>query len=271
MKTIAAVLVSVSAALSNELVNSAQVAGVSLEYPALDTSAIRVLSEKMHAVRIGLTGIYRLKEGLSTTHFYYQAYPVEVDSGKGPFIRDSGSYAHWVFPKRDTAYVYRVVGGEDGKLSDFLTFAYMYESGKFRYDEARFERSPPKSYREFWKRNLISQGWGAQYVFAENPYVSNGWITIGFGYAWDAFTYFAMLGGPFIGKHTTDKVTIPLVGLAGALAFRVGFNGGVASWDIGIFNRVANSGYPAPKTGSWDIGALYEDMPAGSVPEKAIP
>lgn len=261
-----------------ELVNPLQLTGIALEYPAMDTLAFKRLAEKIGAewVLDNKDSIYKTNEGYPSARLVFARDSFDVDSGKGPLVLDNGKYEYWRYSKPGKIYTYRIQSlrhGESGHkmpLEDFLTSAYMFESGESSYNDLRYAHLDLKSNSEFWKRNLISQGLGAQYIYRENRFASGGWIIIGFGYLWDAFNYTAILGGPFFGKHTTDKVGLPIIGIANSLLWKVVYNGWIVKSEMNVYNRMAKSGYPAPKNYGWGFRKRFADAPQDSIPIEEI-
>src|SRR5690606_11878116 len=93
------------------------------------------------------------------------------------------------------------------ELGNFLTSSYLLETGEVNTRGGQYLMNPePRPDREFWRRNLISQGWGAQYINTENPYAKNGWLPIGFGYLIDAASAALVVMGPVTGKTVPEKL-----------------------------------------------------------------
>lgn len=131
----------------------------------------------------------------------------------------------------------------------FVNSAYLQEIDS-TYVERRkhlFIDLPEKSDAEFWKRNIIHMGYGAQYIYRDNPFTAGGWLPIGFGYLWDTMNYIMIFGGPFFGGRTTDKITIPLLGIASSLLSKTVFNGWIVKSHLNEYNNLVRSGYRIPK------------------------
>jgi hypothetical protein len=95
-------------------------------------------------------------------------------------------------------------------------------------------------------------GYGAQYVYQDNPLTDRVWLAVGFGYLWEGLHYIPILGGPFLGKTTKDKVLMPVIGLASLLFWKVTLNGWLVRSHLVEYNRLAESGYRAPRGIEWD-------------------
>lgn len=134
-------------------------------------------------------------------------------------------------------------------IGRFVLSAYRQEvDPAYRADAGNFLPLKPKSDSEFWFRNMINMGYGAQYVYENNPFTSNGWAAIGFGYLWEALHYIPIFGGPFLGKSTGDKVAIPLIGLGSLLFWKLAFNGWLVKAHMDEYNNLVDSGYRVPRT-----------------------
>lgn len=102
-----------------------------------------------------------------------------------------------------------------------------------------------KSFKEFRRRTLINLGWGQSYLHQDNPLVTSGGFT-GLGYVIEGLLYIPLLGGPFLGETTQDKVYISLTGLAGLAILKLLLVPQFMKPFIKRYNSLVNSGYQAP-------------------------
>ena len=102
-----------------------------------------------------------------------------------------------------------------------------------------------KSFKEFRRRTLINLGWGQSYLHQNNPLMNSGGFT-GLGYVVEGLLYIPLLGGPFLGETTQDKVYISLTGLAGLAILKLLLVPQFMKPFIKRYNSLVNSGYQAP-------------------------
>lgn len=136
----------------------------------------------------------------------------------------------------------------DRNLSRFLLSAYRQELDPvYTGNPDNFLPMPVKSKVEFKKRNWINMGYGVQYLAKDNPFMGSKGLAVGFLYTWEVFHYIPILGGPFFGSTTTDKITIPLIGLASLIFWKGVMNRWLIAQPYLRFNKtIVNSGYRMP-------------------------
>lgn len=244
---------------ADELINNCCVTGFSLSEPEYDPAALRRIVNKLGTVEsvMGPYGLqFRLRDGIEANHvfgYHTKAYAVSPDD-RVTVLRD-GQVEHLVFEDSGLVYLYDIATGSftapgaAREVSNFLTSAYLLETGAVRMDSAQYLFDLPlKSNATFWKRNLISQGWGAQYIYSGNPYGKNGWLPIGFGYLLDAALYTGAIAVAMYGDRPQDRIGAPFAILGFSMLFKVGLNGLVAKGHMDTYNRLVGSGYPVPKS-----------------------
>ncbi len=198
-----------------------------------------------------------------------------MEKGDGVYVVNGDRMEVWKAASPVKLYKFYfggVFADDDHQYYDnFLTSSYLFESGQLAYNENRDRYLQPKSDREFWKRNLISMGWGAQYVNSGNPFASYSWLTTGFGYAIDAATV-ATIGTGVLGKNSAEtKITSVLIGVGFSALFKVLFNGLLLKADMNQYNVVAQSGYPVPKIDFWDFSKRFGMFSKDTAGVRTIP
>lgn len=244
---------------AQELVNNCCILGFSLNKPVLDTAALARVVEKIGDIRSSnkVGSQYRLKSGIEADYYFRFGFDsFDATQGKHATVVYDERMENWQYDASGRAYLYRIATGSlfspgaATEVSNFITSAYMMETGAIRIDSAQYTWNLPlKDDGEFWKRNLISQGWGAQYIYSNNPYGKGGWLPIGFGYLTDAFTLTAVGVGilqPDI--RPAERAGYLLSMVAFSAFFKVLVNGLVAKGHMNTYNRLVGSGYPIPKT-----------------------
>lgn len=244
---------------ADELVNNCCVTGFSIEKPVHDSAALKRITDKIGNVRTEWTpyGLsYRLNEGIEANYtFSYHSRAYAISANDTVTVLRDGRIEKLVFTEEGLIHLYSIGSGSwtapkaAREVSNFLTNAYLLETGAIRFDSAQSLNHPPlKPDAEFWKRNLISQGWGAQYIYSGNPYGKNGWLPIGFGYLLDAALYTGAVAVAIYGDRPQDRIGAPFAMLGFSMLFKVGLNGLVAKGHMDTYNRLVGSGYPIPKT-----------------------
>lgn len=243
-----------------ELVNKYRIIGVSIEYPDADEDIIRKISSAVGAsesfVRNGY--LYSIRDGVEANYMYrFTVDSLRVHPDTTLQVIQNGRLETWKFTKPRSVYLYAIQTGglfapaAAREVGNFLTSAYLVESGNLSTRGGQYLNSGPKSEREFWKRNLISQGWGAQYIYDENPYGKNKWIPVGFGYLIDAASAALIIGG-IVSKNTLpQKMGLVAGGIAFSTTCKLVLNAGVAKGHMNTYNRFVNSGYPIPRATTW--------------------
>jgi hypothetical protein len=158
------------------------------------------------------------------------------------------------FKPKDTVFVYGFtcnyapsrVGSAARNISRFYMSAYMQQINKDYNQRQSFIKLPTKDLDKFWKRNWISMGYGMSYSLNGNPFASAKGTYVGFAYFWDAFTSFMIVGGPFIGKTTKDKIEIPILGIVINLIYKKYFIGRMGELNVDSYNSIVNSKYGIP-------------------------
>jgi hypothetical protein len=152
------------------------------------------------------------------------------------------------FGREGGRYLYGVSTSPHVNVARFLVGAYRQEIDPgYRDDPSNFVALPRKTNREFWRRTFINMGYGAQYVYQDNPFTDRVWVAVGFGYLWESLHYVPIFAGPFLGKTPKDKVLIPVIGLGSLLFWKVAFNGLLIRSHLVEYNTIADSGYRAPR------------------------
>jgi hypothetical protein len=130
----------------------------------------------------------------------------------------------------------------------FLFSAYKQELDPgYRDDPAGFVAMPRKSQREFWRRTFINMGYGAAYVYDDNPFTERLGFAVVAAYVIEGAHYIPILGGPFFGKDARAKVLIPVIAIASLLFWKLTFNGVLLRSHLTEYNSFADSGYRAPR------------------------
>jgi hypothetical protein len=137
-------------------------------------------------------------------------------------------------------------GKASRNISTFFMSAYLQETNKDYANNMTCMRLYPKDKKEYWKRNWINMGYGISYALKDNPFVSGKGAYIGFAYAWEAFHYFMILGGPFLGRTSKDKIEISLIGVCSLFLWKKYLLGGQFSGIINNYNNIVNSKYKIP-------------------------
>jgi hypothetical protein len=158
------------------------------------------------------------------------------------------------FSSKDTVYAFGFtcnyipsrVGYAAQNISKFYLSAYMQDIDKDYKLNHSFVKLPSKDIDRFWRRNWISMGYGMSYSLKDNPFSSAGAVYVGMGYFFDALTTFMIVGGPFIGKTTKDKIEFPILGIALNLLGKKYFVGRMSELNIESYNNIVNSKYGIP-------------------------
>lgn len=137
----------------------------------------------------------------------------------------------------------------DRNLSRFLLSAYRQEmEPEYAGNSENFVLIPVKTKVEFRKRNWINMGYGLQYLAKDNPFMGSKGLAVGFLYTWEVLHCIPIFGGPFFGPTTTDKITIPLIGLASLIFWKGVMNRWLVAQPYLRFNNtIVNSGYRMPR------------------------
>ena len=139
-------------------------------------------------------------------------------------------------------------GARDPVLSHFMLFALAQEM-----PESHSTVPPPvtglplKSESLFWKTNWYSQGKAAAYALRDNPYTANSRMPVWFGYAMDALSVTLVAGGAALGEGVGGKVTLSSLGLVNSFLWKYFYNGKAVRGRMVLYNRIASSGYDAPR------------------------
>ena len=130
-------------------------------------------------------------------------------------------------------------------LAYWVLSAYLRELRPERPADTSLYMEPErKSLRGYRWRNTLSMGWGTRYAGYRNPFLSQVGIATALGYTFDLATGFLILAGPFVGSNTAARVSMPIVGLAGAALLRAFlFNSG----NLQPSFTLLDSDYPMPK------------------------
>jgi hypothetical protein len=152
------------------------------------------------------------------------------------------------FERGTGVYRYSVSTSQHANVARFALSAYRQEiDPQYRDDPTNFMPLPQKTSGEFWQRTFINMGYGAQYVYQDNPLTDRVWVAVGFGYLWEGLHYIPIFAGPFLGKTPKDKLAIPLIGLGSLLFWKLTFNGLLVRSHLTEYISVAGSGYQAPR------------------------
>jgi hypothetical protein len=152
------------------------------------------------------------------------------------------------FERGTGVYRYSVSTSQHANVARFALSAYRQEiDPQYRDDPTNFTPLPHKTNGEFWRRTFINMGYGAQYVYQDNPLTDRVWVAVGFGYLWEGLHYVPIFAGPFLGKTPKDKLLIPLLGLGSLLFWKLTFNGILVRSHLTEYISVAGSGYKAPR------------------------
>jgi hypothetical protein len=177
--------------------------------------------------------------------------PLRLEGHRRCYLHRAGFDAHeycFHFERAAGAYRYSVTTSPHPNVARFMVSAYRQEiDPAYRDDPTNFVALPQKTEREFWRRNFINMGYGAQYVYQDNLLTDRVWFAVVFGYAWEGLHYIPIFAGPFLGKTPRDKVFIPLLGLGSLLFWKVTFNGLLIRSHLTEYSSVAASGYQAPR------------------------
>lgn len=154
----------------------------------------------------------------------------------------------------DTSFVYgfTFMSGEGSRMnknySRILMSAYTEEvNPEYKNNSTNFVQLPVKSKKEFWRRNMINMGYGLRYATKENPFIGSSGLAVGFAYVLETAHYIPILGGPFFGKTSSDKITIPIVGIASLLVWKTVFAGLYGNSNIKTYNKMTTLKYKVPK------------------------
>ena len=112
----------------------------------------------------------------------------------------------------------------------------------------KFYKLPQKTKTELKRKFCIHPSVGIHYLGKENPYADKSDYMVGkiFFAIWDAFSYYMIIGGPFFGEKTEDKIGIPLLGIANMVLWRYMTYKDQGKRDFENYNRFSNSGYMVP-------------------------
>lgn len=137
----------------------------------------------------------------------------------------------------------------DRNLSSFLLSAYRQEMDSlYAANSDNFVAMPVKTKTEFKKRNWINMGYGLQYLAKDNPFMGSKGFAVGAFYTIEALHYIPVIGGPFFGQTTSDKIMIPLIGLASLVVWKGLINRWMVAQPYLHFNKtIVESGYRLPK------------------------
>jgi hypothetical protein len=138
------------------------------------------------------------------------------------------------------------IGSAAQNISKFYMSAYLQEIDKKYTINNLFVKLPAKDFNEFRKRNWISMGYGKSYSLKNNPFASAKGMHVGLAYLCDAFTTFMIVGGPFIGETTQDKIAIPILGIVFNVILKKFLIGRSSELNVDSYNSIVNSKYGIP-------------------------
>jgi hypothetical protein len=131
-------------------------------------------------------------------------------------------------------------------ISNFFMSAYSQEMDKSYRSNHSFINLPSKDEKEFCKRNWISMGYALNYAVKDNPFTNGKGFQVGVAYFWDAFHYYMIFVGPFIGETTKDKIEIPIIGIVSLIIWKKLLLGKSGMQIIKSYNNMVNSKYGIP-------------------------
>jgi hypothetical protein len=249
------------------------VEGVSLKEPVLDTAALKRLALRLEVPYSSLKfqtyhedtfnpsfgygidpGLGDPKRSHSPDEIVLLIDTLPLNKGEGYAVLNDGKSEYWRSSQSGWLYAY-TLAGHLGALSNpsLLTNSYLLETGERTFQDSQYVALKSRSLDVFWKRNLVSTGWGAQYVY-DNPIAKPGSsiLPVGLGYYFDGLMVAFMAADVFgNGARTVGE---KIEGAVGILIFSYLCKLAFYPWEkstLPRYNTVLKSGYSVPKPAAW--------------------